>query len=42
MIEKTKQKYEKPSMKVYELRQQPRLLVGSEKTPNNGDHWYWE
>ena len=29
MIEKTKQKYEKPSMKVYELRQRQLLLVGS-------------
>lgn len=26
---RTKQLYEKPSMKVYELRQQPQLLAGS-------------
>ena len=25
-----KRKYEKPSMKVYELRQQPKLLAGSD------------
>ena len=26
----TKKKYEKPSMKVFPLRQKPRLMVGSE------------
>ena len=29
---KKKQFYEKPSMKVFELRQQPQLLVGSNGT----------
>ncbi len=34
--------YEKPSMKVYELKQQPQLLVGSglgnpDNYPNGGD-----
>ena len=43
MIEKTKQKYEKPSMKVFELKQQPQLLAGSVGNPadypNQGDPW---
>ena len=30
MIEKTKQKYVKPHMEVYELKHQPQLLAGSE------------
>ena len=29
MIKKTKQKYEKPSMKVFKLKQKPQLLAGS-------------
>ena len=28
-MKESKRKYEKPAMKVYELRQQPQLLVGS-------------
>ena len=37
-----KKLYEKPSMKVFELKQKPRLLASSEKTPLPGDNWYWE
>ena len=37
----TKKKYEKPSMKVYPLRQKPKLMVGSLNDPtdypNGGD-----
>ena len=32
-----KKQYEKPSMKVYELSQRARLLVGS--SPQDGDQW---
>ena len=31
---KKKQFYEKPSMKVFELKQQPQLLAGSNPAPN--------
>ena len=35
-----KKKYDKPSMKVYELKQQSRLLAGS--SGNGGlDDYYW-
>ena len=37
-----KKLYEKPSMKVFELKQQPQLLVGSSPTPNPGDDWQWD
>jgi hypothetical protein len=39
-----KKEYEKPSMKVYELKQQPQLLAGSngggtdDYTPDNNDY----
>lgn len=32
---KKKQFYEKPSMKVFELKQQPQLLAGSNPAPNS-------
>lgn len=45
MIEKTKQKYDKPSMKVYELKHKPQLLIGSGlgnpgNYPGGGDPWH--
>jgi hypothetical protein len=41
-MKEIKRKYEKPSSKVFVLKQKPTLLVGSEQTPKNGDEWYWE
>jgi len=42
----TKKKYEKPSSKVYELKQQPQLLAGSLDATRNGygdaEELYWE
>ena len=43
-MEVIKRKYEKPSMKVYELKQQPQLLAGSGGTDpytpdNNPYNW---
>jgi len=38
---KNRKNYEKLAMQVYELKQRPQLLVGSE-TPNPGDNWSWE
>ena len=35
---KKKQFYEKPSMKVFELKQQPQLLAGSNGTGNLDDY----
>lgn len=32
----TKKKYEKPSMQVFELKQQPQLLVGSVNATRSG------
>ena len=37
-----KKLYEKPSMKVFEFKQKPQLLVTSSPTPQPGDPWYWE
>ena len=37
---RAKQLYEKPSMKVYELRQQPKLLAGSGDGGFGGDPGY--
>ena len=35
-----KRKYEKPSMQVYELRQQPKLLTGSgDRNPYDPTEW---
>jgi len=43
---KKKQFYEKPSMKVVELKQQPQLLAGSLDATRNGygdaEELYWE
>lgn len=39
-----KRKYEKPAMQVYELRQQPQLLAGSNgsgNVPGNPDYEPW-
>ena len=37
-----KKKYEKPSLEVVELKQQPQLLAGSDGQPGvqNYEHWY--
>ena len=42
-----KRKYEKPAMRVYELRQQPQILVGSGPSGSRSPYgdptqWNWE
>lgn len=42
-MKRAKQKYEKPTMQIYELRGRTRLLVGSDGTEdyNRNPTYYW-